>query len=211
MNKPFKFCFSLAAAALLTAPAFAGRDPTTGSLLRKTSSTGEQSMFADKRANRRGDVLTIIVGENATMATSVQMNTSRHSSLANDFSRIFFSDILKRNDETASTNVNIGPNTHEGSGILDNSQRLSARISVQVVDQLPNGNLVLEGIRVVAYGGESFYMLTQGICRPADVARDNTIHSSMIADARIEVIADGDLTDAQRQGWLTRLANRYSP
>lgn len=212
MNKPFKSISSAAAALLVIAagPLAAERNPAAGSLWRKAAND-ERSMFADHRASRRGDIVTIVIGENSTIATSVSLTTSKQSSIANDISQVLFADVLRRNSEHPSTDISLGPNSHTGSGTMDNSQSLSARISVQVIDTLPNGNLVLEGVRVVSYAGETYYMLTQGICRPEDVGSDNTVHSSSVADARIEFITEGSLTDAQKQGWLTRGINHITP
>ena len=213
MNKLCRFNSSAAACVLLllaASPASADRNPAAGSLWRKASNN-ERGLVADNRASRRGDIVTIVVGENAQIATSVNLSTSKQSSVANDISRVLFSDILRRNGETPSTEVTLGPNTHSGGGTLDNSRSLSTRISVQVIDTLPNGNLVLEGVRVISYAGETYYMLTQGICRPQDVASNNTVHSTALADARIQIVSEGSLTDAQKQGWLTRGLNHYTP
>ncbi len=209
MSRWSKFYFSLLA--LVIAGAVEARDATKGSLWGGSTRASERSMFADARATSRGDIVTIIVGESASMTTSVQLTTSKESSISNDFSRILFNEILRRDGEHPSTDIRIGPNTHDAGGSSDASRMLSTRISVQVIDVLPNGNLVLEGVRVISYANETYFMLTQGICRARDIGPDNTIHSSEIADARIEVIAEGVLTDAQKQGWLSRAANRYSP
>jgi len=185
-------------------------DPVDGSLWNSPANS-QIGMYADKTARRIGDIVTVIVSESSQLASSVKMSTSKESNMSNDFTRLFFDDVLRRNSEAPSTDIKIGTNTHEGSGSLDNSHSITAQISVQVVDVLPNGNLVIEGVRVLTYAGETYYMLTQGICRPSDVATDNTISSSQIADARIEVVAEGSLTEAERQGWMTRMFNRYSP
>lgn len=189
---------------------FAAASPLAAESLWLKSTTMEAGMFADRRARARGDVLTIIVGEDASMRNSVTMQTSRESSVASNIQRILFDDILRRNGEAPSTSATFGPNTHSGSGAVNNAQTLTARIAVQVIDVLPNGNLVLEGVRRVSYSGETFYLLTRGICRGTDVARDNTLHSSNIADATIEVISEGDLTDSQRKGFLMRYLDKTS-
>lgn len=209
MNKWYKFLFSLLP--FLMIGAAEAREARGGSLWGASAGGSERSMFADARATSRGDIVTIVVGESASMTTSVQLTTAKESSISNDFSRILFNEILRRDGEHPSTDIRIGPNTHDGGGSSDASRMLSTRISVQVVDVLPNGNLVLEGVRVISYANETYFMLTQGICRTRDIGPDNTIHSSEIADARIEVIAEGVLTDAQKQGWLSRAANRFSP
>ncbi len=171
----------------------------------------ERSMFSDYRASERGDVVTIIVGENSSMANNLSLSTTRESQIQHDLARLLFTDILTRNGETPSTNLTFGPNEHNGQGSIQNSQTLTARITVTVIDVLPNGNLVLEGVRMISYSGETYYMLTQGICRPRDISPTNVISSSLVADARIEIIHEGTLTEAQHKGWLSRWIDKISP
>ncbi len=207
MNALYRYISSTSLALVLALPCMAANE---GSLW-LSSRNSEQGMCADKTARRMGDIVTIVVSESSQLASSVKLSTSKESNISNNFTRLFFDNVLRSHGEAPSTNIKIGSNTHEGSGSLDNSHSISAQISVHVVDVLPNGNLVLEGVRVLTYSGETYYMLTQGICRSEDVAVDNTISSAQIADARIEIVAKGSLTEAERQGWMTRAFNKYSP
>jgi flagellar L-ring protein precursor FlgH len=152
-------------------------------------------MCADKTAYRIGDIVTILVSESSKLVSSVKMSTSRESNISNDFSRLLFSNVLEHNGETPSTTLKVGANTHEGSGSLDNSQSIEAQISVQVVDVLPNGNLVLEGVRVLTYSGETYYMLTQGICRPVDISTSNTVTPAFSPTPHRGRVAEGTLTE----------------
>ena len=114
------------------------------------------------------------------------------------------------NGELPATNVS-GDNTHEGGGEISNQQTVTGRISVIVIDTLPNGNLVVEGVRVVSYSGETQYMVLRGIVRIYDIEVDNTILSSEIADARVEFISEGSLTENQRKGWFVKINNLLNP
>jgi flagellar L-ring protein precursor FlgH len=70
---------------------------------------------------------------------------------------------------------------------------------------------VLEGVRVVTFSGETQYVVLHGIVRPDDIARDNTIQSSNIADARVQFYSEGTLTDAQKRGWLAKVYEKLRP
>ena len=61
-------------------------------------------------------------------------------------------------------------------------------IPVTVVDVLPNGNLVIEGVRVVTFSGETQYVVLHGLVRPDDVSPANAVLSTSIADARVETL-----------------------
>jgi flagellar L-ring protein FlgH len=197
-------------AAALAAFASVEASPENGSLW-VCAANNERGMFADKIATRIGDILTIEVSESSTLASKVKLSTSKESTIKNDLTRLMFTDVLRRNGDSPSTDLTTANNSHEGTGTLDNSHSIKAEISVQVVDVLPNGNLVLEGTRVITYAGETYYMLTQGICRPEDVTTSNTVNSSQIADARIEIVAEGSLNEAEREGWGEKLANKMAP
>jgi flagellar L-ring protein precursor FlgH len=77
-------------------------------------------------------------------------------------------------------------------------------ITVTVVRRLPNGNLVVQGQKWVNINQGSEYVRLQGIIRPIDIAPDNTIPSSEVADARIAYGQNGALADANRPGLLAR-------
>ena len=63
----------------------------------------------------------------------------------------------------------------------------------------------------MTFSGETQYVVLHGLVRNDDVARDNTVTSSNIADARVEFYSEGQLTDAQKRGWFTKLYERLRP
>ena len=80
-----------------------------------------------------------------------------------------------------------------------------------MVDVLPNGNMVIEGTKVIKAGKETQYAYLRGIVRPVDVSADNTISSNKISDAQVEIVPEGDLTEAQKQGWLLNAWRKVKP
>jgi len=70
---------------------------------------------------------------------------------------------------------------------------------------------VLEGVRVVTFSGETQYFVLRGIVRVDDIARDNSVISTNIADARVEFYAEGSLTEAQKRGWLAKVYEKVRP
>ena len=80
-----------------------------------------------------------------------------------------------------------------------------------MTDVLPNGNLVIEGVRLVTFSGETQYVVLHGIIRPDDIASNNTVLSSNIAEAKVEFISQGALTDAEKLGWFSKLYEMLRP
>ena len=46
---------------------------------------------------------------------------------------------------------------------------------------------------------------------PEDVAANNTVYSYNVADAKVEILSKGTITDSQRKGWFHRLWDKFSP
>jgi flagellar L-ring protein precursor FlgH len=178
------------------------------------SPQGERSLVADRKAAHTGDILTIVVQENATAQSSQQRKDSRSSTLQDTVKQFLFtaaaSKLGTHAGELPATNIT-GKSDFSGGGQVDNSQSLSARAAVLVADVLPNGNLVVEGVRLVTFSGETQYVVLHGLVRPDDINADNTILSTNIADARVEFYSEGSLTDVQKRGWLGKLYEKLRP
>ncbi len=84
------------------------------------------------------------------------------------------------------------------------SEHLTATVPAIVRKVLPNGNLFIEGHRVVLVNSEEQHFYISGVVRPIDIDQENSIKSSQIADAEIEFTGRGVLSDNQHQGWLSR-------
>lgn len=174
----------------------------------------ERGMFADQRASDRGDIVTIVVNENFNSTNTLSNENEKDSTINNTVKQWLFSPTTSefgtRNGELPSTDIE-GSTAYESTGTLSANQSLQDRFSVMVIDRLPNGNLVLEGTRMITTSGQSQFVVLRGIVRSKDIQEDNTINSSMIADARIQYINEGALTDAQRKGWLQKVNDLVSP
>ena len=169
-----------------------------------------RSMFADRKAAAKGDILTILVAESAVAQSSQKKNSSRDSSLQDAISRFIYPAFGAHKGELPGMAA-AGKASYSGGGDVSNSQSLSARAAVNVTDVLPNGNLVIEGVRIVTFSGETQYVVLRGVVRPDDIGRDNSIISTNIADARVEFYAEGALTDAQKRGWLAKAYEKLRP
>ena len=169
-----------------------------------------RSMFADRKAAAKGDILTIIVAESAVAQSSQNKTSNRESSLEDAIARFVYPGLAAHKGNLPGM-TGSGSASYSGGGDVSNTQTLSARAAVQVTDVLPNGNLVIEGVRVVTFSGETQYVVLRGVVRHDDISRDNSVISTNIADARVEFHAEGSLTDAQKRGWLAKIYERLRP
>ncbi len=170
----------------------------------------QAGMVADRKAAAAGDILTIVVSESVAAQNSQSTKSSRDSSIA-DAVQSFLYPGLGTHKGTLPALTLGGKAAYDGGGDISNNQSLSARAAVLVTDALPNGNLVIEGVRVVTFSGETQYVVLHGIVRRDDIAPDNSVQSTNIADARVEFYADGALTDAQKRGWLAKIYEKLRP
>jgi flagellar L-ring protein precursor FlgH len=172
------------------------------------------SMFADKRAHKVGDILTIIVQESQAASKEATTKTSRKSSVDAAINTFLYSPqasglLTKQGKLPAMAFAN--KNDFQGGGQVNNSEKITTRVAVRVVDTLPNGNLVIEGRRETAFSGERQEAILRGTVRSTDVMANNTVFSYNIADATIQFVSKGPITGAQKKGWFTRLWDKLSP
>ena len=95
----------------------------------------------------------------------------------------------------------------DGSADADQSNSLEGNITVTVSEILPNGNLVVRGEKWITLNRGDEFIRISGIIRPEDIAPDNTIISTRLANAKISYSGKGELADSQQMGWLSRFFN----
>ncbi|MEO8698616.1 MAG: flagellar basal body L-ring protein FlgH [Kofleriaceae bacterium] len=98
-----------------------------------------------------------------------------------------------------------------GNGSVARKGQVLATLPVRVREILPSGDLFIEGTKVVMVGAEEKHIYLSGIVRKIDIAEDNTVPSSRIAEAEIEYTGRGDVSDTQRRGWLSRTVSKLWP
>jgi flagellar L-ring protein FlgH len=49
------------------------------------------------------------------------------------------------------------------------------------------------------------------VIRSSDIAPDNSVDSSLVADARVEFTGRGDIDDQVERGWLTKFLDAVNP
>jgi flagellar L-ring protein FlgH len=172
-------------------------------------------MFADKRAASIGDLLTVVVQENNSASKDKNTKTSKTSNMDAAIATFLYSSaaaggFMTKNGQMPALKYNY-KNGFEGGGSINNTESIIARISVRVVDVLPNRNLVIEGTRETAFSGEQQTIVLRGVVRPDDITSANSVLSQTIADATIKFVSKGTLTDSQQKGWFNRIWDKLSP
>jgi flagellar L-ring protein precursor FlgH len=163
-------------------------------------------LFTDARALHTNDLVVIKVEEIASANRSANTNLARESSAAAKIDA-FLGLLGKLQTAGLDPNLNVGGSSKsgfKGEGKSDRSEYLTATVPALVRKVLPNGNLFVEGHRVVLVNSEEQHFYISGIVRPIDIDQENSVKSSMVADAEIEFVGAGDLTDNQKQSFMSR-------
>lgn len=176
---------------------------------------GSRSLVADFRASRVGDLVTIRIDESPEARGDADTSMDRQSNLSMGAPKLLgFSEAIAAShpDLDMSRLFDLlSDSTFSGSGETSRGSRVEASMAVRVRKQLPNGDLFLEGTKVLMINDEELHIYVSGVIRPEDIGQDNSVASSVIADAEIEFTGRGVLTDNQRQGWLSRFLSSINP
>jgi flagellar L-ring protein precursor FlgH len=173
-----------------------------------------RSIYADHKAGMAGDIVTVIVQESVAAQSTQNKESTRQSTLNDAVSQFIFPAAVSGTGTHAGQLPGVsvsGKSDYTGGGQISNSQSATSTAAVLVTDVLPNGNLVIEGVRLVTFSGETQYVVLHGIIRPDDIASNNTVLSSNIAEAKVEFISQGNLTDAEKLGWFSKLYEMLRP
>ncbi len=160
-------------------------------------------LFEDVRARRVGDVINVAL-EERTDASKTATTSSNKSSSVNIQSPKLFGGSAKILGRDILSNELGGGSDFSGAADSSQSNRLSGNVAVLVTRLLPNGNLWIQGEKSLTLNQGSEIVKVSGQIRPADISPDNTIKSSLIADARITYGGKGLLANSNNAGWLTR-------
>ena len=167
-------------------------------------------MFSDKRATSIGDLLTVVVMENSSANKNNETKTEKNSSWTAAVSSFLYPGFLQYKGSSPAVQYN-SDLKHDGSGAINNSETIVAQVTVKVMDVLPNHNLVVEGTRDTSFASEHQSIVLRGIVRPEDISSTNSVSSGSIADATIQIVGKGTVTDTTRKGWFTQILDKVNP
>jgi flagellar L-ring protein FlgH len=164
---------------------------------------GSRSFFRDPRAAKTGDILTvnIDIGDQAKIANTTSRSTSAsENAAAPNFLGLesLLPGVLPDEVDPANLIDLSSQSSSSGTGSVDRSETINLTVAAVVVQVLPNGNLVIQGQQEVRVNNEVRVLLVSGVVRPEDIASNNTIHHTQIAEARISYGGRGHITDVQQ-------------
>ena len=176
---------------------------------------GATGLFEDPVATRIGDILVIKIDEKDLASHQADTTLKKTDATSYGLPAAFgviaalqkkYPSIDPATLFSSTSNVNF-----TGNGAVQRQGQVTATLPVHVVELTPSGDLVVEGTKVIMTGDEEHHIYMSGIVRRIDIADDDTVPSSRVADAEVEYTGAGDISDTQRRGWLNRLLTKIWP
>jgi flagellar L-ring protein precursor FlgH len=192
----------------------AGRaEAEEASLMKRAAYRG---FFQDLRAFQIGDLVTINIVETSKASKSAATKTGRESGIHAGIDNLLgyeteLKHIFPQNFDNQNMFNATLKNSFDGSGSTDRVETMTAFMTARVMDVTTNGNLYIEGRRQIRVNNETQFIILSGLIRPTDISPNNTVLSSYIADAKIEYLGSGSVSDKQRPGWLGRIVDVVWP
>lgn len=176
---------------------------------------GSKQFFKDSRAHKVGDIVTVLVQEQAEAAVEGNTDITRTHDSESGLTNLLNLEgkLRERGIPLVGSNLLDTDSSRNFSGAADTDRQdsISANIAAVVVQVLPNDYLVIQGSREVTVNYEVQRLQIQGIVRPEDIGSNNTIASNKIAEARIYYAGKGLVDEAQTPQYGVRFIDKVLP
>ena len=175
--------------------------------------TGYDSI-GDIVAKNRGDILRVLVADTRTTSVTHALSTTMETTINNEVNQWLFSTAASgfgtHGGELPKTDIT-GENTRSSGGTETISHTTTDSFSVVITDVLPNGNLLIVGVRKSKTPEASEFVTISGIIRPWDITAANTIDSVKIYDSNIKYESEGTINNTRKKGWLSKINEILNP
>lgn len=202
---------------ILTPPVYEEQDPSAnpGSLF---DSNRSEFLYDDNRASRVGDIVLVKVAESSTTKIKSETTAKKENTVDNTITAMpnvgLVGNLPFAETLGAKAGVSVGAgqlSDFKSNGETKNESNFDAMVATRIVRKLPGNLLQLEGARRIRVNAETQFLVVRGLIRQRDIAADNSVMSTSLAEAQIEIYGQGVLAEKQRPGWLSRLLDNLYP
>lgn len=167
------------------------------------------NLFRDFKARRVNDVVTILVSESTQANATADAANSKDSSAKIGFTNLFGAE--NKIKELSSAVDGKSSTAFKGNGSTTRATTLSTTVTARVKSVLPNGYLVVEGVRELRLNNENQIIYLTGVVRPEDISARNIVPSGAIAQMEIRVQGRGVVSQPLKPGLLYRILSGVFP
>ena len=166
-----------------------------------------KSLFGGVRARSVGDVVTIILSETISFNDSLNYAADRSANTVDNFTNLI-NKVLPGRPLNNQINNFGGSNTVSSTTSNNRSLGINDSVTVQVVQMLPNGNLMVQGKKTLVNGTERVDLLVSGVVDPRFINQKGQVSSSNVANFQFALAGKGSVSRAGNEGIINR-AIRY--
>jgi len=165
-----------------------------------SASEPQRSFFADRRAFRPGDMLTVLITEASSVSATAQTTTNKSEAATGN--------LTTKSGRGYSVGAGIDGKS-AGGGEVARSDTLVAKLAVVVQSVDERGNLAIRGEQDIEVNNEKQRIRLDGVVRREDIGPDNTVPSWRVGSAQIEFTGKGILASKQSPGLLNRILSWF--
>ena len=160
-----------------------------------------RSLFGGVQARQIGDLISIIMSENISLNDNLTYSSEKSSTTVDTFTTFlnkWFGLSLKNSAGFG------GSNEVSNSAVGSRAMKLGDRIACQVVQQLPNGNLTVQGKKTIVNGNERMDFIVTGVVDPRWLNVNGEIYSYNVSNLQFALSGRGNISRNQNEGIFNR-------
>jgi flagellar L-ring protein precursor FlgH len=167
------------------------------------------ALMGDLRARRVNDLVTVRVEEVIAASGTADSSLSKNGTASAGVGSFFGAEKLAPDSLDVNNLASLKAGTgFKGAGTTTRAGTLSATLTARVAEVLPNGDLVIEGVREIDINGDRQIVVLTGVARVVDIRPGNILPSASIGQLRIRYFGKGLMKDSLSPGWLIRILNK---
>ena len=161
-------------------------------------------LFCSVRARNVGDLVSIVIEEAPNSSDNGSYSMGKSNSFAKNVTKIF--SVLSKSDLASA----IGDNTDgtlevANSTVVARNLSMNDTIAAQVVQVLPNGNLLVQGKKSLVSQNERVDMIISGIVDPKWINQKGEVSSSHVANLQFAMNGSGTVSRGQNEGVVNKV------
>lgn len=162
-----------------------------------------KSLFGGVQARTVGDLITIVMSESISMGDTLTYNSSKTANTVDNFTG-FINTLIGRDVLNNQFNNFGGTNEVENGASSSRKMTYGDTVAVQVVQQQPNGNLVVQGKKTIVNGNERMDLIVTGVVDPRWITALGTVSSKNVANLQFAMSGRGSISRSENEGIINR-------
>lgn len=162
-----------------------------------------KSLYGGVQARSVGDLISIIMNETVTVADNLSFKSAKKSSTTDNFTK-FINTLLGRDILNDQFNNFGGSNSVTNTAVGSRTMSFGDTVAVQVVQQMPNGNLVVQGKKTLVNANERVDLIVTGVVDPRWIDATGQVYSKYVANLQFAMSGRGSISRNDNEGVINR-------